>query len=68
MKHPKSLPSDSIVLRRLKAKGYRRLKVGEIRRATDVYALIDPIYRFTVGQPIESGDYIFRKVRKVTRK
>lgn len=44
------------------------MKVGEIRRATDVYALIDPIYRFTVGQPIESGDYIFRKVRKVTRK
>lgn len=55
---------DRKVLARLKARGYRRLRVGEIRRATDVYADRNPIYSATTGHAVNAGDFIFRRTSR----
>lgn len=65
LKHPpiKNNSLHHFVILNMRNSGYRRLRCGEIRRATDVYADCVPVYDFTVGLKIKPGDFVFRKIQ-----
>lgn len=63
-KHPDIKPShsDFTVEARLEKRGYRRLSVGEILKASDVYADERSIIGQMVFNKVKAGDFYFRKI------
>jgi hypothetical protein len=63
-KHPLPCKLDATVIERLASRGFRRLRCGEVRRDSDVYADLLRTTAETVGRTVASGDFIFRKRRE----